>query len=369
MGCVSSKDPGQLPGASSAQRTAAATFSSQWKRGKKLGVGAYAVVYQCTNKRTGEKAAVKVVDRARLTETREAALKQEVALMKKLDHPHVVKLIEFYEEEKNFFVVIELCEGGELFERIVEKTIYTEKEARELCRILFSALAYCHAENIVHRDIKPQNLLMVSPSCDSRCKIADFGFAAVVPDGSKLSAKCGSPYFIAPEILMGKPYGPQPDVWSAGVILYILLGGTYPFAHENRDVLFDLIKSGTYNFDLDTFRDVSDDAKDLIKKLLVVDPAKRLTAEQVLKHHWITESDAVLEAHDLANTKEELKRFNARRKWRAAGSAVILTHRLSSLTSQKSETNGTSIEDEVGDELKLDEWAEAHTEARTNFQW
>ena len=169
--------------------------------------------------------------------------------MRSVDHPNIVKLYDFFDEKRYYYMAIELMEGGELFERIVKKTFYNEKEARDLIRILLDALAYLHHRHIVHRDLKPENLLLKSPYNDFDIKLADFGFAKKV-NGKSLDTQCGTPGYVAPEILKGAKYGTEVDMWSCGVIVYILLGGYPPFHDDNHAILYRKIKAADYTLSL-----------------------------------------------------------------------------------------------------------------------
>merc|ERR1712071_420659 len=173
--------------------------------------------------------------------------------------------------------------GGELFDRIVQKAFYNEKEARDVCKILLEALAYCHSKKVAHRDLKPENLLLVSVDDDHELKLADFGFAKKCPKEKCLHTQCGTPGYVAPEILSGVAYDTQADIWSLGVIVYILLGGYPPFIEQNQRELFRKIRKGQYEFHEEYWGQVSDDAKNLIRQLLTVQPSKRYDANGAIK--------------------------------------------------------------------------------------
>jgi calcium/calmodulin-dependent protein kinase I len=245
------------------------------------------VVRLCTNKKNNRKFAVKIVERTGLPISDEEALRTEVRILKMMDSPHIVKCIDFFEDDKTFYVVMEFLEGGELFDRIVQRTVYSEKEARDAVYIILRALKYCHDLNIVHRDLKPENLLLKSKESDSDMCLADFGFAAFAPTDKSLTTQCGTPGYVAPEILSGVPYGKAVDMWSVGVITYIMLGGYPPFYDDNQKMLFRKIKAGAYEFHADYWKHVSAEAKDLIKNMLVVKPANRFTVEDALNHPWV----------------------------------------------------------------------------------
>ncbi|CAN0016914.1 unnamed protein product, partial [Phaeothamnion confervicola] len=231
--------------------------------------------------------AIKCVSRETMTVRAEEELRREMKIMIELEHPHIIRLIDFFQTPDKFYLVVEKVEGGELFDRIVVKQFYTEREARDLVRVLLSAIAYCHARSIVHRDLKPENLLLVSREDDTSIKIADFGFAERFTE-SLLQTQCGTPGYVAPEILMRKPYGAPVDMWSIGVITYIILGGYPPFHDTNQQTrLYARIKRGLYRFHDEYWKDVSPEAKDLIARMLVVEPEQRITAAQALEHPYL----------------------------------------------------------------------------------
>jgi serine/threonine protein kinase len=272
--------------------------------------------------------AVKCIQKtAELKEDEIVSLKEEVAVLRMVDHPNIIKLYDFYEEPKMFYMVTELMEGGELFDRIVKKTFYTEKEARDLVKILLSALQYLHHLSIVHRDLKPENLLLKSQDNDHDIKLADFGFAKQTSARS-LDTQCGTPGYVAPEILKGNKYGYEVDMWSCGVIVYILLGGYPPFHEENHVVLYRKIKAADYTFDEEYWSMVSEEAKDLIRKMLVVDPDARLTADQAMRHPWFMKGDHELVTRSLEMTISTMRNFNAKRKLKGTVKTVMMANRL-----------------------------------------
>lgn len=299
--------------------------------GSPLGEGQFSVVRRAKHKATGRSFAVKCIRKVSLTEEDLAALVDEVQVMRKLDHPNLVKLVDFFSESEYFYLVMELMTGGELFNRIVAKTCYTEREARDLVKTLAAAIAYCHEQGVVHRDLKPENILLADDTDDAVVKIADFGFAKQSDEGTDfaLETACGTPGYVAPEILMGKPYGKEVDVWSLGVIFYILLCGYPPFHDDNQTKLFRKIKAVDYEFDPVDWDHISDEAKDLIQKILVKDPAQRMTARAILSHPWVTAG--ALPEVNMQHTLEQMKKFNARRKLKGAMRAVRTTVRMQML--------------------------------------
>ena len=262
--------------------------------------------------------AAKIVIKSRLTREDEAALQDEIAILNNMNHENIIKLYEVFDEKEHYYLITELMLGGELFDRIVTKAFYNEKEARDVCKILFTALNHCHERNVAHRDLKPENLLLVSKTNDKNIKIADFGFAKKVTGPRCLQTQCGTPGYVAPEILHGVAYGTMADMWSLGVITYILLGGYPPFIEQNQRELFKKIKRGQYEFHVEYWGTISKGAKDLIAGMLTVDPSKRLTADQCLMAPWITGSDADLAGKDLGVNLDKFRRYNAKRKVRQA---------------------------------------------------
>ncbi|KAG5176968.1 hypothetical protein JKP88DRAFT_270786 [Tribonema minus] len=324
------------------------TFDDLYELGPVLGKGAFSTVHLATRRSDGARYATKVVSRRKLPAIDEAALRLEAKVLLELDHPNIVRLVAWYEEKEVFYVLLELCEGGELFDRIVRKSCYTEKEARDLVTLLLDAIAYCHERDIMHRDLKPENLLLVSKSDDANIKVADFGFAKVADNSKGLHTQCGTPGYVAPEILKRQPYGKEVDVWSVGVICYILLGGYPPFQDENQVRLFMKIKKGTFTFHPKYWDAISTDAKDLISRMLVVDPQQRITAAQALKHPWIRTPAAVLEKRDLDSTLDQLRYFNARRKFKSAINSVVLANRLSNLVRERDIKDHYDLAEKLG---------------------
>jgi len=309
-----------------------AKFNKVYTLGKELGTGAFSTVREAAHKNSpGKTYAIKIVDRNKLTEEDAAALLDEVAILKEFDHPHVICLYDFFEEPNTYYLVMEQMKGGELFDRIVAKLYYNEREARDVCKILLEAVGYCHQNNVAHRDLKPENLLLASESNDSQVKIADFGFAKRVFIPNSLTTQCGTPGYVAPEILEGVPYDTKADMWSIGVILYILLGGYPPFIEKNQKDLFKKIRKGEYEFHEEYWGSVSKEAKNLISSLLTVDPKRRLSAPEALQNSWILGDDEELAKKDLGANLEEFKKFNAKRKFKAVVTSVIAVNKLTSL--------------------------------------
>jgi len=258
-------------------------------------------------------------------------LKDEIGILKELNHGHIIRLYDTFEDMSEYYLVTEMMTGGELFDRIVAKSYYSEKEARDVCKILFSALAYCHSKKVAHRDLKPENLLLVSQDDDLQIKIADFGFAKKVTSDECLLTQCGTPGYVAPEILEGNPYGTKCDDWSMGVIAYIILGGYPPFIEQNQRELFKKIRKGSFEFHEEYWSQISSEAKDMIASLLTVDPKKRLTCVEAIQNSWIMGGDDALSQVDLGKNLGEFKKFNAKRKFRQAVLTLIATNKMTSL--------------------------------------
>jgi len=289
-----------------------------------------------THKTDGTTWAVKIIKKQSLMEDEQKSLQDEVNVLEKLQHPNIVQLKEVFDCHNNFYMVMELCLGGELFDRIVEREHYTESQARQCLKEVTEAIAYCHAQNIAHRDLKPENLLYASDDDDAGIKVADFGLAVLLDDNTLTHTACGTPGYVAPEILRNAWYGIQVDVWSLGVIAYILLCGFPPFYDEDNLRLYEHIKRGVYDYPSPFWDHVSDTAKDLIDHMLVVNPKKRYTAAQVLAHPFL--ADDTLSTHDneLPMFRDNLKRYNARRKFRNGLLALQVVSAFSGGNSDKS---------------------------------
>jgi len=250
-----------------------------------LGTGAFATVKRAVKKSDKSEYAIKIIDKAKLNKEELAVIHDEVDIMQKVNHPHCVKMFELYDTKKKLYMVLEILRGGELFDRIVKKRFFSEAQAAQVIQCVVAAISYLHKIGVVHRDLKPENLLYATKEDDSIIKLTDFGLAKFTK--VKMATACGTPGYVAPEILSGKPYGPEVDLWSIGVILYILLCGFPPFFDENTPNLYRAIKAGRFDFPSPYWDDISDSAKNLIQRLLTVDPRQRATSEQVLAHPWI----------------------------------------------------------------------------------
>ncbi|XP_078371509.1 serine/threonine-protein kinase DCLK1-like isoform X4 [Oculina patagonica] len=291
-----------------------------YRIGKVIGDGNFAVVRECKNRKTNREYALKIISKAKV-KGKEHMVENEISILRRVKHGNIVELIEEYETPKEIFLVMELVKGGDLFEAIVKATKYTEKDACHMVRDLASALHYLHSMNIVHRDIKPENLLVVNYSDNRKSlKLADFGLATEVK--SPMFLVCGTPTYVAPEILDESGYGLKVDIWAAGVITYILLCGFPPFRSPDQDELFDLILAGEFEYLSPFWDDMSESAKDLINQMLIVDDNKRFSALQVLNHSWIKGHTAGDKDIHVNLRMEITRNFDPRRRLRGAAIAV-----------------------------------------------
>jgi len=254
---------------------------------EELGRGAFSVVKLVVEKETNTKYACKMINKSNVGQDM-ARLATEMEILKRVNHPHVINLKEIIDTKNCLFIITELVTGGELFDKIVELGSYSERDAATLVTKMVSAIDYLHDQGIVHRDLKPENLLLRDSSSITEIKLADFGLSKIVSQKVMMQTACGTPSYVAPEVLQAKGYDKEVDMWSIGVITYILLCGFPPFYNEKLQLLFEQIMKADYDFPEDYWCDVSKEAKDFIRKLLVVDPKKRMTGKEALKHPWLT---------------------------------------------------------------------------------
>mmetsp|Transcript_28162 Transcript_28162/g.65145 ORF Transcript_28162/g.65145 Transcript_28162/m.65145 type:complete len:521 (+) Transcript_28162:165-1727(+) len=265
---------------------------------KELGHGHYGVVRKCMHRETKEWYAIKSIRKSKVSKIE--VLKREIEILKEVNHPNIIKLIDVFEDQKYLHLITELCTGGELFDRIIAKTHsaeghFSENDAAKLVNDILDAIAYCHdVKGIVHRDLKPENFLFLTKADDSPLKIIDFGLSRHDSQTNIMKTKVGTPYYVAPEVLK-REYTKSCDIWSIGVITYILLCGYPPFYGDSDTEIFESVRVGRYDFPSPEWDDISQDAKDFIGCLLLKDPKSRLTAQQAMKHKWIKEH---LEADD-----------------------------------------------------------------------
>uniref|UniRef100_A0A6A7FZT9 Calcium/calmodulin-dependent protein kinase type 1-like isoform X1 n=2 Tax=Hirondellea gigas TaxID=1518452 RepID=A0A6A7FZT9_9CRUS len=290
--------------------------------------------------------AIKIIDKKAL-KGKEDSLDNEITVLRRLVHPNIVRLMDTYQTKEQVFLVIQLVTGGELFDRIVEKGSYTEKDAADLIRQVLEAVDYMHDQGVVHRDLKPENLLYYSQDEESKIMISDFGLSKIEDSGIMATA-CGTPGYVAPEVLAQKPYGKAVDVWSIGVIAYILLCGYPPFYDENDANLFAQILKGEFEFDSPYWDEISDSAKDFIRQLLCVNVEKRYTCKQSLQHPWIS-GNAASDRNIASSVSEQLKKNFAKSRWKQAynATAVIRQMRRLALVSAKGKRLSESLDQQT----------------------
>ncbi|KAK3017801.1 hypothetical protein RJ639_004414 [Escallonia herrerae] len=292
--------------------------------GRKLGQGQFGTTFLCIEKGTGKELACKSIAKRKLTTEEDVEdVRREIQIMHHLaGHPHVISIVGAYEDAVAVHVVMELCAGGELFDRIIQRGHYTERKAAELARIIVGVVASCHSLGVMHRDLKPENFLFINEEEESPLKTIDFGLSVFFRPGETFSDVVGSPYYVAPEVLR-KHYGPECDVWSAGVIIFILLSGVPPFWDETEQGIFEQVLKGELDFVSEPWPNISDSAKDLVKKMLVRDPKKRLSAHEVLCHPWVQMEGVAPDKPLDSAVLTRLKQFSAMNKIKKIAIRVI----------------------------------------------
>ncbi|XP_051551207.1 calcium/calmodulin-dependent protein kinase IGa [Myxocyprinus asiaticus] len=287
-----------------------------------LGSGSFSVVYLVRERKTGNFYALKCVKKKQLHHSN---LENEIKVLRRIKHSNVVGLEDFYETRTHYYLVMELVSGGELFDRILNRGFYTEKDASFVIKQVLEAVSYLHQNSIVHRDLKPENLLYYSPDKNAKIMISDFGLSKM-SDHDVMSTACGTPGYVAPEVLAQKPYSKAVDCWSIGVITYILLCGYPPFYEENETRLFSKIMKAEYAFHSPYWDDISESAKDFIKHMLEKNPNKRFTTDQALAHPWII-GDTAQNDNIYQSVCEQMQKNFARSKWKKAINAtVVVSH-------------------------------------------
>ncbi|KAK5837075.1 hypothetical protein PVK06_012885 [Gossypium arboreum] len=292
--------------------------------GPKLGQGQFGTTYLCTELSTGIEYACKSISKRKLVAKEDVDdVRREIQIMYHLaGHKNIVTIKGTYEDSLYVHIVMELCSGGELFDRIIQRGHYTERKAAELTRIIVGVVEACHSLGVMHRDLKPENFLLVNKDDDFSLKAIDFGLSVFFKPGQVFTDVVGSPYYVAPEVLQ-KHYGPEADVWTAGVILYILLSGVPPFWGETQQGIFDAVLKGFIDFDSEPWPLISDSAKDLIQKMLCSRPSQRLTAHKVLCHPWICENGVAPDKALDPAILSRLKQFSAMNKLKKLALRVI----------------------------------------------
>ncbi|XP_053272770.1 calcium/calmodulin-dependent protein kinase type II delta 1 chain isoform X13 [Pleuronectes platessa] len=308
--------------------TTCTRFTDEYQLYEELGKGAFSVVRRCMKISTGQEYAAKIINTKKLSTRDHQKLEREARICRLLKHPNIVRLHESISEEGFHYLIFDLVTGGELFEDIVAREYYSEADASHCIQQILEAVLHCHQMGVVHRDLKPENLLLASKLKGAAVKLADFGLAIEVQGEQQAwFGFAGTPGYLSPEVLRKDPYGKPVDMWACGVILYILLVGYPPFWDEDQHRLYQQIKAGAYDFPSPEWDTVTPEAKDLINKMLTINPAKRVTATDALKHPWICQRSTVASMMHRQETVECLKKFNARRKLKGAILTTMLATR------------------------------------------
>ncbi|XP_037761220.1 calcium/calmodulin-dependent protein kinase type II subunit gamma isoform X2 [Chelonia mydas] len=312
-------------------------FTDDYQLYEELGKGAFSVVRRCVKKNSSQEYAAKIINTKKLSARDHQKLEREARICRLLKHPNIVRLHDSISEEAFHYLVFDLVTGGELFEDIVAREYYSEADASHCIHQILESVNHIHQHDIVHRDLKPENLLLASKCKSAAVKLADFGLAIEVQGEQQAwFGFAGTPGYLSPEVLRKDPYGKPVDIWACGVILYILLVGYPPFWDEDQHKLYQQIKAGAYDFPSPEWDTVTPEAKNLINQMLTINPAKRITADQALKHPWVCQRSTVASMMHRQETVECLRKFNARRKLKGAILTTMLVSRNFSVGRQSS---------------------------------
>ncbi|XP_071258523.1 calcium/calmodulin-dependent protein kinase (CaM kinase) II beta 1 isoform X5 [Salvelinus alpinus] len=308
--------------------TTCTRFTDEFQLYEELGKGAFSVVRRCVKLCTGQEYAAKIINTKKLSARDHQKLEREARICRLLKHSNIVRLHDSISEEGFHYLLFDLVTGGELFEDIVAREYYSEADASHCIQQILEAVLHCHQMGVVHRDLKPENLLLASKCKNAAVKLADFGLAIEVQgDQQAWFGFAGTPGYLSPEVLRKEAYGKPVDIWACGVILYILLVGYPPFWDEDQHKLYQQIKAGAYDFPSPEWDTVTPEAKNLINQMLTINPAKRITAQEALKHPWVCQRSTVASMMHRQETVECLKKFNARRKLKGAVLTAMLVSR------------------------------------------
>ncbi|XP_061586567.1 calcium/calmodulin-dependent protein kinase (CaM kinase) II beta 1 isoform X20 [Cololabis saira] len=316
--------------------TTCTRFTDEYQLYEELGKGAFSVVRRCVKLATGQEYAAKIINTKKLSARDHQKLEREARICRLLKHPNIVRLHDSISEEGFHYLLFDLVTGGELFEDIVAREYYSEADASHCIHQILDSVHHIHQHDIVHRDLKPENLLLASKCKNAAVKLADFGLAIEVQgDQQAWFGFAGTPGYLSPEVLRKEAYGKPVDIWACGVILYILLVGYPPFWDEDQHKLYQQIKAGAYDFPSPEWDTVTPEAKNLINQMLTINPAKRITAQEALKHPWVCQRSTVASMMHRQETVECLKKFNARRKLKGAILTTMLVSRNFSVGSRQ----------------------------------
>ncbi|XP_026066598.1 calcium/calmodulin-dependent protein kinase type II delta chain-like isoform X16 [Carassius auratus] len=316
--------------------TTCTRFTDEYQLYEELGKGAFSVVRRCVKLSTGQEYAAKIINTKKLSARDHQKLEREARICRLLKHPNIVRLHDSISEEGFHYLLFDLVTGGELFEDIVAREYYSEADASHCIHQILDSVHHIHQHDIVHRDLKPENLLLASKCKNAAVKLADFGLAIEVQgDQQAWFGFAGTPGYLSPEVLRKEAYGKPVDIWACGVILYILLVGYPPFWDEDQHKLYQQIKAGAYDFPSPEWDTVTPEAKNLINQMLTINPSKRITAQEALKHPWVCQRSTVASMMHRQETVECLKKFNARRKLKGAILTTMLVSRNFSVGSRQ----------------------------------
>ncbi|XP_076125973.1 calcium/calmodulin-dependent protein kinase (CaM kinase) II beta 1 isoform X13 [Alosa pseudoharengus] len=308
--------------------TTCTRFTDEFQLYEELGKGAFSVVRRCVKLCSGQEYAAKIINTKKLNARDHQKLEREARICRLLKHSNIVRLHDSISEEGFHYLLFDLVTGGELFEDIVAREYYSEADASHCIHQILDSVNHIHLHDIVHRDLKPENLLLASKCKNAAVKLADFGLAIEVQgDQQAWFGFAGTPGYLSPEVLRKEAYGKPVDIWACGVILYILLVGYPPFWDEDQHKLYQQIKAGAYDFPSPEWDTVTPEAKNLINQMLTINPAKRITSQEALKHPWVCQRSTVASMMHRQETVECLKKFNARRKLKGAILTTMLVSR------------------------------------------
>ncbi|XP_042148180.1 calcium/calmodulin-dependent protein kinase type II delta chain isoform X4 [Ixodes scapularis] len=332
-------------------------FSDNYELKEELGKGAFSIVRRCVQKSTGLEFAAKIINTKKLSSRDFQKLEREARICRKLNHPNIVRLHDSIQEEGYHYLIFDLVTGGELFEDIVAREYYSEADASHCIQQILESVNHCHMNNVVHRDLKPENLLLASKAKGAAVKLADFGLAIEVQGEQQAwYGFAGTPGYLSPEVLKKDPYGKPVDIWACGVILYILLVGYPPFWDEDQHRLYMQIKAGAYDYPSPEWDTVTPEAKNLINSMLTVNPAKRITAAEALKHPWICQRERVASTLHRQETVDCLKKFNARRKLKGAILTTMLaTRNFSSRSIMTKKGEGSQVKESTDSSTTIED--------------
>jgi len=305
------------------------SFLQRYKVVRELGSGSFGKVYEAEHRQTHQRRAVKELEKSAAEKETHAKFISEVEILSRLDHPHILKLYELYEDANKYYVVSEILTGGELFDYIIKVGHLSEASAAKIMYQVLSAVVYCHSNGVVHRDLKPENLVLESAPDAGRdlcIKLIDFGTSSLFAPSQRLHLKIGTPYYIAPEVL-SMDYNEKCDVWSCGVILYVLLSGRSPFPGRSNDEILRKVKKGEFSFAHQEFDRVSLEAKSFIRSLLTMSVQDRPTSAAALASNWIAKHRETGKEHTPAlslGSLDQLRRFRAEEKLKQAALAFIM---------------------------------------------